>query len=147
MPFWRSSLLLQVYTSLLFFYVAVFLSCLFCLCKLSFHFFFCKKLKEELKKVCTSAERLYLQNQTWKISARTNHNLQVNLPKYYHRESWRKPEKKLLILFQTAKKEDWKCFSDLRPREISIIKDKGKCKCVSNWSPRKLLSPSVTFRL
>ena len=145
MPFWGSSL--QVYTSLLFFYAAVFLSCLFCLCKLSFHFFFCKKLKEELKKVCTSAERLYLQNQTWKISARTNHNLQVNLPKYYHRESWRKPEKKTSDTFSDSKERRLKMLFRSKTAIISIIKDKGKCKCVSNWSPRKLLSPSVTFRL
>ena len=40
---------LQVSTSLLFFYAAVFLSCLFCLCKLSWLFFFWHKKLRKLR--------------------------------------------------------------------------------------------------
>lgn len=55
---------LQVSTSLLFFYAAVFLSCLFCLCKLSWLFFLLAQKVEEVESVEKRRRRMKAQNQT-----------------------------------------------------------------------------------
>ena len=127
MPFWRSSLLLQVYTSLLFFYVAVFLSCLFCLCKLSFHFFFfLQKVEGAQESVYPAERRLSIFKIKHEKSLREQTITCRSICQILSSRKLKKARKKNSVRSELQKVKKYDDVLEYR------LEEERKCKCVSN---------------